>query len=237
MQASTWNMAIWKKLAKIFQEKALGTGDACAELKNELIWMEHRRWVTEKLCKGWRRISNLRDCLSGGMKDERRKRHVCILPSSPNQNLAAEYEKNPDFWDKASEGKLNKLDELDGMSVRLHRLFVKEAQRIRKRICSTAGILPLSGFGGKGPGGAGRFPGVVRMPERYLERGSTKVRLYKGLKNNLLRAAENMADIDRKSIKEQIKALETRFYPVLASMEYRIINWMTWRWWKIFLLC
>ena len=51
--------------------------------------------------------------------------------------------------------------------------------------------------------------------------GSSKVWLYKGLKNNLLRAAENMADIDRKSIKEQIKALETRFYPVLASMEYR----------------
>lgn len=211
-----------EEAAKIFQEKALGGGEACAELKNELIWMEHRRWVTEKLCKGWRRISNLRDCPNGGMKDERRKRHVCILPSSPNQNLAAEYEKNPDFWDKASESKLNKLDELDRMSVRLHRVFVKEAERIRKEnLLNSRNFAVIRDLAEKDQAALTAFQEWFVCLKDIWNGGSRKIWLYKGLKNNLLRAAENMADMDRKSIKEQIKALETRFYPVLASMEYR----------------
>ncbi|MCI9446958.1 MAG: DUF1887 family protein [Lachnospiraceae bacterium] len=211
-----------EEAAKIFQEKVLGDGETCAELKNELIWMEHRRWVTEKLCKGWRRISNLRDCPNGGMKDERRKRHVCILPSSPNQDLAAEYKKNPDFWDKASESKLNKLDELDRMSVRLHRLFVKEAERVRKEnLLNSRNFAIIRDLAEKDQEALTAFREWFVCLKDIWNGGSSKVWLYKGLKNNLLRAAENMADIDRKSIKEQIKALETRFYPVLASMEYR----------------
>ena len=72
-------------------------------LKNELIWIEHRRWVTEKLCLGWRRIDNLEDCATGITKDDKRKRHVCIVRSRPDQKLATEYSSNANYekWDKA----------------------------------------------------------------------------------------------------------------------------------------
>ncbi len=211
-----------EEAAKIFQEKVLGEGEACTELKNELVWMEHHRWVTEKLCMGWRQISNLRDCRNGGMKDERQKRHVCILPSSPNQNLAAEYEKNPDFWDKAQEGKLNKLDELDRMSVRLHRIFVKEAERIRKENLFDSGNFDIiHDLVEKDHAALAAFWEWFVCLKDIWNNGSRKVRLYQGLRHNLLRTADNLADIDRKSIKEQVRALETRFYPILASMEYR----------------
>lgn len=147
---------------------------------------------------------------------------MCILPSSPNQNLAAEYEKNPDFWDKASESKLNRLDELDRMSVKLHRLFVKEAERVRKEnLLNSRNFAIIRDLAEKDQETLTAFQEWFVCLKDIWNGGSSKVWLYKGLKNNLLRAAENMADIDRKSIKEQIKALETRFYPVLASMEYR----------------
>lgn len=212
----------FEEAAKVFQEKALEEVGTCAELKNELIWMEHRRWVTEKLCKGWRRISNLRDCRSGGMKDEKRKRHVCILPSGPNQNLADEYKKNPAFWEKASESKLNKLDELDRMSVRLHRMFMKEAEQVKKEnLLNSRNFAVIRNLVEKDQAAMAAFQEWFVCLKDIWNGGSRKVWLYKGLKNKLLQAEENLSDIDGKSLKEQVKALETRFYPVLASMEYQ----------------
>lgn len=212
----------FEKAAKIFQEKVLGEGETCIGLKNELVWMEHRRWVTEKICKGWRRISNLRDCRNGGMKDERRKCHVCILPSSPNQNLADEYKKNPAFWDKASEGKLNKLDELDRVSVRLHRMFMKEAEQVRKEnLLNSRNFAIIRDLVEKDESAMAAFQEWFVCLKDIWNADNKKVWLYKGLRNKLLQAAENLSDIDRKSLKEQVNALETRFYPILASMEYR----------------
>ena len=104
-------------------------------LKNELIWIEHRRWVTEKLCLGWQHISDLEECATGVTKDEKRKRHVCIVRSRPDQKLATEFRSNDNYdkWDKASDADLGQLDDLDRMSVELHRVYARKAKNAKKQ--------------------------------------------------------------------------------------------------------
>ncbi|MCI8483000.1 MAG: DUF1887 family protein [Lachnospiraceae bacterium] len=208
----------FEEAAKIFQEKVLGEGEKNRKLRDELIWMEHRRWVTEKLCQGWKKISDLRECRSGNMKDERRKRHVCILPSRSSQELA----ENPAYWEEKTERRLSKLDALDYMSVKLHQMFVKEAEQVRKGdLLGGENLAAVQALAEKDEAVIAAYQEWSACLKEIWNKGSKKVWLYQGLKNALLHAAEALSGPDRKSMKEQIKAFETRFYPVLASMEYR----------------
>ena len=193
-------------------------------IKNELIWIEHRRWVTEKLCLGWRRINNLGDCAGGVTKDEKYRKHVCIVRSRPDQKLATEYKTNGNYdkWDKASKNDLGQLDELDRMSVELHRMFARRAKAVRKQNLlsgnSIAGIRGLI---------EGNRKAIIAFQEWFtclkdIWNGDIeKVRLYKGLKSSFLSATDALSSERRKSVREQVKAFEAVFYPVMASMEYR----------------
>ena len=193
-------------------------------LKNELIWIEHRRWVTEKLCLGWQHISNLEECATGITKDEKRKRHVCIVRSRPDQKLATEFRSNDNYdkWDKASEADLGQLDDLDRMSVELHRVYARKATNARKQNLlsgnSIAAIRSLI---------EGNKKALVAFQEWFTclkdvwNRDMSKVRQYKSLKTAFINASEGLSVERKKAVREQIKAFEAVYYPVLASMEYR----------------
>lgn len=214
--------ADFNEAARLYQAATAGKGNRV--LKNELIWIEHRRWVTEKICQGWRPIENLEECAQGDTKDERRKRHVCIVRSRPDQKLAQEFrvDTNYEKWDKATDKELDQLDELDRMSVELHRMFVRKAKEAKKQNLlsgnSMAGIRTLI---------EGNKKAMVTFQEWYTclkdiwngDKG--KVRLYKSLKNSFLSTVDNLSLDRKKSVREQVKAFEAVFYPVLACMEYR----------------
>lgn len=101
--------------------------DASGCIRNELMWVEHRRWVTEKLCKGWTRMTDLESCVYSGTKSEKRKQHICIVRSRPDNKLA-ELTGAGDprqMWNSLSDEELAGLDELDRLSVELHRIYEK----------------------------------------------------------------------------------------------------------------
>ena len=211
----------FREAARLFNEKITGTTDC--SVKNELIWVEHRRWVTEKLCLGWRSFDNMEDCVTGVTKDAKNKRHVCILRSRPDQKLEA-YKVNGSYkkWDTADEEELNQLDELDRMSVKLHRIFAEKAKGAKMQNLlygnSMASIRTLIG---------GNKKATVAFQEWFTclkdiwNGDNDKVRLYEGLKSSFLNAADTLLTPERNAVREQVKAFEGLFYPVLASMEYR----------------
>lgn len=212
----------FNEAARQFRE--IITDKSNREIKNQLIWIEHRRWVTEKLCLGWHRIDNLEDCATGMIKDERRRKHVCLVRSRPDQKLDTEYRTNDNYdkWDKASKSDLTQLDELDRMSVELHRMFAKRAKIARKQ-----NLLSGSNITGIRALIEGNRKAVIAFQEWFTclkdiwngDKG--KVRLYKGLRASLLKATDKLVDERRKAVREQVKAFESVFYPILASMEYR----------------
>lgn len=192
-------------------------------LKNELIWIEHRRWVAEKLCLGWQHISDLEECATGITKDEKRKRHVCIVRSRPDQKLATEFRSNDNYdkWDKASDTDLGQLDDLDRMSVELHRVYARKAKKAKKQNLlsgnSIAAIRSLI---------EGNKKALVAFQEWFTclkdvwNGDMGKVRQYRSLKMAFINASEGLPVERKKAVREQIKAFETVYYPVLASMEY-----------------
>ena len=193
------------------------------EIKNQLIWIEHRRWVTEKICLGWRGIRNLEDCTDGTTKDERQKRHVCIVRSRPDQRLSDEFMVNNEKWDTASEKELQLLDDLDRMSVELHRVYRRRAKAIHAKTILSGNIIM-----GIRSVIEGHTESVIAFQEWFacltgISNGEReKVYLYEGLKEAFLNALKELSKEKRESVQQQVKAFDMLFYPVRASMEYRI---------------
>lgn len=98
-----------------------------------MVAYEHRRWVVEKLTDGWAAPKNLESfCRKGMVKDKIRKLHPCIVRSGNEMPLStSEYmENNYAKWDEMEAE--SSLDDLDKMSVNLHKYFKEQAQKFQE---------------------------------------------------------------------------------------------------------
>lgn len=92
--------------------------------KNNLIMYEHRRWNTEKLCDGWVCENDIRKAVrSGKPKDAENRRHICLLKS---KNIRIYHS----IWEEPD---INKLDDLDRLSVTAHKELLEYAEEIKSR--------------------------------------------------------------------------------------------------------
>lgn len=218
-----------EEAARRFAQSGCGTAKKNADLKNKLVCMEHRRWVAEKLCLGWRRITDLTECLSGPTRDERHKRHVCIVRSRPDQKLSSDFGSSSNFskWDTATEEELDGLDELDRMSVELHRMYEKNAQ-IAKRHNLLGGntIMEIKSLAGEDKKVAAAFwEWYVCLENLWRgEKNRERANQYEGLKLPLLEASEQsdiLTATEKKTLAAQVRAFDAMFRPVLESARYR----------------
>ncbi|MCD7854279.1 MAG: hypothetical protein LUG66_01520 [Clostridiales bacterium] len=211
-----------------FSEEVIEKNDI--EKKNNLIWIEHRRWVAEKLCDGWSRMKNLEDCKGKDTKDKIHKRHICILKSRPDQKLDDEYEAdNFEKWDSASEGELQQLDELDRMSVELHRMYKRRAEGVSRQNSLNGDIIMSirSFIEGHRKAFAAFQEWFSCMKDIVGSDGHNsaynvkqKVYSYKGLKESFLNSLDTLTAESKKAVKGQVEAFDAVFYPVLACTEY-----------------
>lgn len=106
----------------------------------EMIQLGHRRWVLEKVCdkKGWqapRKKNGKLDydgCISRGkVKDNKAHLHPCLVRSTVNMPLKGKFYTDNQYanWNKPNEQD-DRLDELDRMSIDLHRIFYDKAQKV-----------------------------------------------------------------------------------------------------------
>lgn len=96
----------------------------------KMVSLEHRRWVTEKICDGWTSLSVPDSLAFNNTKDTAHKHHTCIVRSGPSMDLQSESWTNLSMWDTATEEDLQDLDELDRMSVELHQAYGKLKDQI-----------------------------------------------------------------------------------------------------------
>lgn len=189
------------------------------QLLDELIYYEHRRWVTEKICDGWVKREVI-DCRDGSTRDRKQKNHVCIVRSRPDQMLRREFDSA--LWDKSSEHQLNKLDELDRMSVELHRLFARQAKvAMSDNLLNGEQMIALKNLSGNDKNtlaavnewsacAADIWNGNINLTSIYQ-------RLFDGAKN----AIENLPPNVRSKAAALIDYIDDRFKPVRLSMEYK----------------
>lgn len=116
-----------------------GAGNQIAEIVNnnlDFVHSEHRRWVVQKLCDGWRGFDKIDGkvdysvCVENGtVKIEEDRRHPCLVYDSPTEILPFYTEQ---MWDNPGDYD-DELDELDRMSVDIYRKFREHAFEIKER--------------------------------------------------------------------------------------------------------
>lgn len=207
--------------AKLFSQKIFSLEN---NLRNELICLEHKRWVTEKLCQGWRNYDNISESLVNGTKNEKLKRHICIIDSQPNQNLAEVIGKKYPNWDISTKQDLDCLDGLDQMSVKLHYLYKLKAEKIKKDkpdLARGKEIFAIQSLLHNQKDAIIAFEEWRSCVSNIFVGSSDHVRLYKGLKNKFLKTIQRHSNV--KKIEKYLDIFETDFNFILSSQEFR--NW------------
>ncbi len=205
--------------------------EADTSLADTLVYLEHRRWNTEKICLGYTRLTDLDKCVSGKNKDELHKQHVCIARSRPERRLSvAEWathagrKPNKKTWDKPTEAQLRQLDELDRLSVELHLVYMRHAAMERKRNLLHGEIVAVIRNQLKSNGKCMvAFQELLTCMKDIWQKDSAQCNRYQSLKDRLaklLKESDVFSDRDRRMIKNLLNALYERFFPVFASQQY-----------------
>lgn len=190
-----------------------------------LIQKEHQRWNVNKICDGWSPMRDLRQCLNGRI-DENKKLHPCLVPCDAKIVLDHNWkEHNHEKWNTASEEKIQQLDSLDQVSVKIHRIFKEKAEEVKSQklllkndICNVQKLIPNR------PDIDIAFSKYV-LCLRALDSGvPNQAKLYDYYKNELINAlnneSNNLPENILENIKSQIQAIESKFLPILESERY-----------------
>lgn len=98
-------------------------------LISEMAHLEHRRWVIEKVLDGWDRLSQeeyvqIPQWGNAYIEDENRRAHACLVKSKPEFKLQTFEQAH---WDELEPSSLD-LDDLDRLSINIHRVFKELAE-------------------------------------------------------------------------------------------------------------
>lgn len=197
----------------------LNLNDTRRKLYDKLIYYEHRRWIAEKICDGWTK-REVSECTDGNTKDDRLKKHVCLVRSRPDQVLEQEF--SLEKWDGAVAKQLDKLDELDRMSVELHKFFVRRAKIfMNSNILSGESATTLRNFLG------GNKKILTALNEwfaclRDIWNGRRqRVFMYENLRDNLNSAIKLLPTSDKKNAESMIELIDSQFKIICASMKFK----------------
>lgn len=201
-------------------------------LKNELIYLEHRRWVTEKLCLGYRATTDLDYCATGLMKDEKNKRHVCLVRSTSEMPLNSKewYRANrkqciKDKWDHPSSKDLDSLDELDRMSVELHMMFLRHAELEREQYLLDGHLVSeLRGQIEDDNECVIAFQELITCMKDIWDNDIGQYNRYKGLKKKFsdkVKKSNCLHERNKVFINKLLDSLHKRFFPIWESTRYR----------------
>ena len=208
--------------AKEVHKRFSGNAKNREQLVDDLIWMEHRRWLVQRICEGWTRLEDLSFCLSGNERDRKGKRNLCIVRSKRKHRLDKTFtiNGNTDKWDAATKKELDELDDLDRLSVELHRFYAREASK-RSSLVDEETLKRIRHDVSDDR--------IVR--EAYMEwdacihdiknKEKDRVRQYDRLKKNLIDTLERLPEEKRQRTANDIKIVDDKFYVLKRSMEYK----------------
>lgn len=198
-----------------------------------LAELEHRRWVIEKVCGGIKRLVNKNgnteyaSCIAKvSIKktddDGNVLMHPCIVHSTDEMSLSDTYYSNHDNWDKKSE-KDSVLDELDYMSVELHRAMKDVADRIcnnrseldryineMESICAVCNDTIKRDFD--------RYKFCI---ENVIGRSMTYSAQYDSYERLITKSLEGLDDEIRVNAYDKIIRISRLLFPVIESNQYK----------------
>lgn len=179
----------------------------------DFLYTEHKRWVTSLLCRGFVH-REVKDCADGNTKDMINKNHVCLVRCREDRKLR---EFTHEDWNSRS---IDELDDLDKISVNLHRLYTKQAtDRINGKIEIIYKLLEEihASLGNTLNEDKIAFNDLKICFEAMLDGDAKQILRYTGLSQNFRKQIKNMP-----SAIEKLNSFEKTYVkPIRLSLEYR----------------
>lgn len=217
----------WKKLQD----------DKNEEVLNRIIALEHRRWVLNMCVAGWtapseeNRLKYYDDCIEQcSVKDKENKIHPCIVRSTADTPLSTGiFGKDRNAWAVRSAANDSLLDELDRMSVELHRRMLSKAAAYAKTNPLEQGEIPEIRHCLESEKQNDRMSDKInREWERFLfclknilDGNWAYSKQYVRYKEQFLNVLRNCSDESRAYVEEKIETLSKKFWPVIECNLYR----------------
>lgn len=197
---------------------------------NCLVDLEHRRWLIEKATEGWTAPKDgngklrLKDCIArGSVKDTMNRTHPCMVRGSERTPLndIAYSENNYAKWDQ---GEINpNLDELDKMSIELHRCFKSYVEKIKKEdffqdkdVVYIQNNIPNDCINVQKA-----FIQLQFALENIMNGNKKYSREYSNYLNRFKKVLMEVPEETRIKIENHLKMIEHNFFPIIESNLYR----------------
>ena len=220
-----------KEGARRFAEvlKRRQTDPASQKQFDQLVAMEHRRWVIDRAVCGWKapRTSDgtldLQSCVArGSVKDEVNLTHPCMVRSRADAPLETDAYR-ADHHAKWDNGPVDvSLDELDRMSVELHRCFRQSAEDFCRSSSYQTELAFLRDQLPPDENEAIQALGQYELALKNILRGSESYsRQYGHYQDQLEKAAARLPGDRSARFMERLAVLQKLFFPVIESNLYR----------------
>ena len=216
-----------KRFTEILERRST---DPDAQKKfNRLVAMEHRRWVMDRVVCGWTAPRtpdgelDLQSCVVGGsVKDKVHLTHPCLVRSRDDAPLETE-EYQADRHAKWDAGQIDpSLDELDRMSIELHRCFKRSADEFRRSGSYQTDLAFLREQISPDDGEAIQVLGQYEFALKNILRGSESYsRQYDHYQNQLEQVANRFPGERKAQLLNRLAVLKKMFFPVNESNLYR----------------
>lgn len=203
---------------KLVNSKAPNDVDAVASL----IQSEHKRWNVNMICDGYSPQTDLDKCLNS-IKDKKNKLHPCIVHSGKALTLSKfEWkEKNNSLWNNADSKKLSSLDELDKVSVELHRIFKARADEIRKKnLLSDSDVFEINKLLANYKEASSAFKKYILCLHEINSGSKSQTKLHSYYKSRLNKVLQKVPKDVYTAIKKRLSSIEDAFYPIIESEKY-----------------
>ena len=182
--------------------------------KNKLIYIEHKRWVVDKICDGWSPLTDLSRCGElNNNKDQENKLHSCIVRSSinnTNNTLQDLFGDNVGMWDEGCESFIEKMDDLDKVSIGLHRVYKAVSsknkedveyllKKIRQTVVSDNKVYRA-------------YSDWTTCIRTLMAGGKNRVELYRSLRDRFISAAKSTEVFQYETIRPDVESLIKSMY-------------------------
>lgn len=195
------------------------SGGAGADI---LVHSEHRGRVVRLVCAGWRQSVDLERCALKGIANAHGKFHAALVRSRPGRGLVGAFA-NRQYWNTAEQSAIDALDDLDRLSVIMHRHYKAAADALRSD-SETGGILSGAAVNFirsaclAAPAAEKAFNDWYSCLRLVWDDSYTAATAYYANERALLQAARTLPDAA--SVTEEIGRLTAALCPVINSALY-----------------
>lgn len=186
-----------------------------------LVQAEHDRWNVAMICNGWSTQKNLNNCLNG-IKDYSNKLHPCIVHCGNKIVLENSWKNNNyEKWNAVGRSEIEKLDRLDQVSVKLHRVFKAKASEIKSNnIISVTDIYEIQKQLLNYENALFAFSKYLVCINSIIGGSAVEVKQHDYYLNKLFAALRSVPKNIKNNVKKRVELLENDLKPVFESQKY-----------------